>query len=368
MNGLSLHQWWWRTAILVLIAVWRIYQTGRRPSLPSAMITTAFLATAASLVVEAMVHAETDDPDGRPYVLASIQVLILLVAWCATVGYYAHADGTRRGWRIAVGITGFAAVSGVLIVTAAALIPHTIRRGDFQHVEVLRYYVAVFSFFPLAQALSSYLALRTAGRATGALRAALLLAAAGLALLAVAGYMFLADVFIQYGGQHPPQLLAVGERRLYWAGAVLWIVSFGAVAAAHRSRQLAAGGRAVRENRLLRGLLRDLEAMSPPTLAYPRTGHTPLLMRPHAMLLRTRIECRDRLLTLSPLLGEVLAAEERQHPDTVAAALAQLHARHDPTSPARPATPVAILTSEDPGTDPLVELAHSYARTRLVPQ
>ncbi len=152
------------------------------------------------------------------------------------------------------------------------------------------------------------------------------------------------------------------SKMLYFVGTVGWVVSFGAVAAAHRARQLSALWRAIRENRLLRGLLRDLEALSPPALTYPRTGWTPLLMRPHSALLRTRIECRDRLLTLSPHLGEGLDTAERQHPDMVAAALSQLRQRHDSVDLSRPTRPLALLTADTLGTDPLVELARSYTQ------
>ncbi|WP_067721701.1 hypothetical protein [Nocardia yamanashiensis] len=360
MNGLTTAQWWVRSAVFVLIAVWRIYQTGRRPSLPSALITTALLATAANLVLESMAHTENQEPGGRPFVLAAVQALVLLIAWCATCAYYAHSDATTRAWRISVALTGFAALSAVAVITAGTAVPAGTALTDFAAVEVARYYSFVFAFFPLAQAICGYLATRTARRAQGPLRAAMTLAAVSLWALAAAGIAFIADVWIQHAGQQAPAVYTVGERLLYLAGTVGWVVSFGAVAAAHRSRQLVSLWRAIGENRLLRELLHTLEAVSPSALAYPRTGRTPLLLRPHAALSRTRIECRDRLVTISPQLSEDLDAEGCQSPERVAAALNRLRRDPDRTEAIAPVRPVGLLTIESPGTDPLIELARSY--------
>lgn len=362
MNGLTQHQWWWRTVIFVLIAGWRIYQTGRRPSLVSALISIAFVGTAANLVLEALAHDASGDPGGHAYPLAAAQAVVLLVAWCATCGYYAIADATARGRHLSTALIGYACLIGVALIITSAAVPAGTRLSDYAAPGVARYYTVVFAFFPLAQALAGYLAARTAARATGSLRAAMGLAATALWALALAGVMFLADVWIQHGGDRVPHAYAVTERALYLGGDVLWILSFAAVAAAHRSRQLGALWRALGENRQMRTLLHALEAVSPPNLAYPRTGRTPLLMRPHAALLRTRVEARDRLVTVSARLGEHLGEDARQQPDAVAAALAGLRAdRAEPVAAQRVA-PVALLTT-DPGdgTDPLTALARSYA-------
>lgn len=187
------------------------------------------------------------------------------------------------------------------------------------------------------------------------------LASVSLWALAAAGIMFIADMWIQHAGQQPPAVLATGERLVYLLGTLGWVASFAAVAAAHRSRQLTAMWRAVRENQLLHRLLRDLEAMSPPALTYPRTGRTPLMLRPHAGLLRTRIECRDRLVTISPAISDELDPADCQRPDRVAQVLAHLHRRGTAQS-ARPVKPVAILTTGGTGTDELIELARAYAQ------
>ncbi|MEV6340642.1 hypothetical protein AB0M12_38735 [Nocardia vinacea] len=361
MNGLTVHQWWFRAAVFAAIAVWRIYQTGRRPSLVSALITVVILATAANLILESAADAESQKADGRPFIMAAIQAIVLLIAWCATCAYYAHAEATKRGWRISVVVVGFAALTCMLVVAASTTVSPGIRLTDYTSTAVVRYYSAVFAFFPAVQAVSGYLAIRAARRSRNPLRAAMALASVGLWMLALSGWMLIAEMWIQHSWHHPTAALPV-SKMLYFVGTVGWVVSFGAVAAAHRARQLSALWRAIRENRLLRGLLRDLEALSPPALTYPRTGWTPLLMRPHSALLRTRIECRDRLLTLSPHLGEGLDTAERQHPEMVAAALSQLRQRHDSVDLSRPTRPLALLTADTLGADPLVELARSYTQ------
>ncbi len=367
MNGLSLPEWWLRAVVFALIAVWRVHQTARRPSLASALISVIFVGTAANLVLEALAHTENQRADGHPFIASAIQVLTLLIAWCATCAYYAHADGTSPAWRITTIVVGLAAVAAVATIAAGIAVPageplYNFGGNSPLSTEATRYYLVVQCYFPFALAASGYLAARVARRSHGPLRVAMTMAAAGQWLLAMSAPLLVLRIWGDHSGWSLSDLIVRLWVWTYFVGALVWVASFGAVAVAHRSSQLASLRRAWRDTRTLRNLLQDLEDISPHKLAYPRTGRTPLLMRPHAALLRTRIECRDRLVTVSPYLATGLPDGTRQQPVAVAEALARLHHHNTiPDTPTRGPS-VAILTAETPDRDLLAELADCYER------
>ncbi|MFX0581130.1 hypothetical protein [Nocardia nepalensis] len=363
MNGLTLHEWWLRSGIFVLIAVWRIHQSiRRRPSTASVLITIAFIAIAANLVFEALAHVESQQVDGRPYTIVTVQALALMIAWCAACAYYAHADNSTLAKRILIVVFSLAAATFVLLVATGRAVPPGVRLKDYTQPEVVRFFVLEMLFSTAALATGGFLAARVARRSRGSLRAAMALASLGQGMLAAVLPLLFVEVWGQYRDIRVPSVRPLCIA-LYLPGGVLWLLSFGAVAAAHRTKQLTAMRRAIRDNRTLRNLLHDLEAISPAKLSYPRTGWTPLLLQPHSALLRTRIECRDRLLTLSPQLGTELTPHDRQQPDAIARALVRLRARGLAHTPAEPAHPIAILTADgSPHKDWLTELAHSYTR------
>ncbi len=367
MNGLSVSEWWLRAAVFAIVAVWRVHQTVRRPSLASMLISVIFVAIAANMPLEAWAHAESQRVDGRPFIASAIQTLALLVAWCAACAYYAHADGSPLAWRITTVVAVLAVVTAAATIAAGLAVPageplYNFGRTTPISAEVTRYYLLVLSYFPVSLAAGGYLAARTARRSRGPLRVAMAMAAVGQWLLATSSPLLVLRIWAHHSGWNLPGWVVWLWGWAYFAGALIWVASFGAVAAAHRTSQLTSLRRAWRNTRALRHLLHDLEDISPSTLAYPRTGRTPLLMRPHAALLRTRIECRDRLVTISPYLGADLPEGSRQQPVAVAEAIARI--RHHDTIPDTPprAPSVAILTVEGTDRDLLAELADCYTR------
>jgi len=367
MNGLSVTEWWLRSVVFVLIAVWRVHQTARRPSLPSVLVTIAFLGIAANLIFEALAHDESQRADGRPYLAAAVQVLALLIAWCATCAYYAQADGTRLAWRITTIIIGLASLIAVGTVAAGFAIPAGTGLHNFDEqtpvsFEVARFYMIVLVFFPFALAAGGFLAGRVARRSRGPLRVAMAIASIAQWLLAANSPELILQLWFHYHGETLPGSDMPIWLVLYFGGALLWVLSFGAVAAAHRANQIAALRRAWRSGKALRHLLHDLETMSPPALTYPHTGRTPLLMRPHTALLRARVECRDRLVTVSPYIGAELPDDARQRPLEVAEAIAKLHQHNMIPRDLPRIKPVAILTTETSDRDLLAELADCYTR------
>ncbi|WP_157777910.1 hypothetical protein [Nocardia terpenica] len=361
MNGLTMDQWWFRSGVLAVVTLWRVYQTIRRPSVTSALITVGILAVAASFVFEALGNSENLE-GGRPFLPTSVEVLLLMVGWLALGAYYAHAEASRVAWRIVMFLVGLASVSFLLIAVIGFVIPAGINLYNFTVGEVVLYYLAQLLIYPGLNGAVGYLAYRHTRRSRGALRAALTLTTFSLWLLTPMLVVRFIEVWGRYRGIAVPRFITPMWQGMYFCGATLLFVSFIAVAAAHRTKQLADMWRAVHDNRKLRRLLHDLEAISPAHFAYPQTGWTPLLLKPHTARMTARIECRDRLVTLSPHLGAELTPHDCNEPAAVARAIAMLHRSSERPPETLPTQPIAILTEESPESDSLVKLAENYCR------
>ncbi|QIS13952.1 DUF6545 domain-containing protein [Nocardia arthritidis] len=362
-----------RIAVVAIIALWRCWQmTRRRPTTASLIITVAILGSCGSLIFEAIAHAQSRAGTGRVYIMLSLQVICLAIMLVALCAYYAVAADTRQARNLVLLVASIGFIScGIALGLSFQVAPGR-ELWDFQHSDTLRWYFASTLFFPVATAVGGLLAARSARRAFGALRVALGMAAAGLWLLAAVGIV---TPISYWNGRNTPDSLAtvgppgtVGEPLKTFiyvgfnGGCVLVVISWAAVAIAHRARQLREIRDAWRDTRDMRKLRDDLSTVAP-ELSFPRTGWTPLLLKPHAARMTALIECRDRLITLSPRLAAELNPEEYQNPRSVAAALQQLRGIGALHQPSNQVQAVPILTDSGAyGRDQLISLARSYSR------
>jgi hypothetical protein len=188
------------------------------------------------------------------------------------------------------------------------------------------------------------------------LRAALLIGVVGWWVLAAAT-VGIADSLMTGRAPRTPDRLDPVVATAFILGTSLWVISFAAVAAANRAKQIRGLVQARRDAAALSGLLRDMDELAP-GLAFPDTGWTPLLLHAHAARVRHRVEARDRLVMLSPVLAQVLDIDQRQSPREVAEAISRLRRSGSSVAP-RPTVAAPILTMPSVG-DHLTELALKY--------
>ena len=357
---------------VTLIGTWRAYQSVRRPTFTSILVTIAMFATAANVVIEALIVALGRQRGAHPFMWGPVQVAMLMIVWCCICIYYAHAEASRAAWRVVVGVVALSLVDlGILIVVANS-VPAGAVFFDFRRLDVVRYHVLIqLAFFPFACLAACWLAARAARVATGPLKFAMYLASVSQAILCVSSPLRVVTIWLMHEGTSPRSrrvhLILDLSGVCFYGGAVLFVLSFGAVAFAHRTKQLAGIRQAVRDNRRLRPLLATLEAISPANLTYPSTGRTPLLLRPHARLTTTSIEIRDRLLTMSPWLGELLPDDDHDNPTEIAKILADLRDTGIGLVDAddEPRLPVRLLVTDRDDLDTLLGLADElHACTR----
>ncbi|WP_225725491.1 MULTISPECIES: DUF6545 domain-containing protein [unclassified Nocardia] len=362
-----------RIGVVAIIALWRCWQmTRRRPTTASLTITVAILGSCGSLIFEAIAHAQSNAGTGRVYIMLSLQTICLAIMLVALCAYYAAAANARQARNLVVLVAGIGFVTCGIALGLAFQVPPGRELWDFQHSDTLRWYFASTLFFPVATAIGGLLAARAARRTFGALRVALGMAAVGLWLLAGVGIVTPSSY---WNGRNSPDSLAtvgppgtVGEPLKTFmyvgfnAGCVLVVISWAAVAVAHRARQLREMRDAWRDTRAMRKLRDDLSTVAP-ELSFPRTGWTPLLLKPHAARMTALIECRDRLITLSPRLAAELKSDEYENPRSVAAALLQLRDIGALYQPRNQVEAVPILTNSGTyGRDQLIALARNYSR------
>lgn len=362
-----------RIGFVVLIGAWRCWQMTRRPRTPeSTAITAAILTLAASLVFEALAEAQSEHGQ-RAYILAAVQNLFLFGMFAALTAYYAAADGTRKGQSIAWTVATIGTVTAAVNLLAGIAVDPNRRLWDFQHLDSLTYYVTTSVFFPVACAGSSLLAYRIARRSTGPLRPAL-----GLSSIAL-GVLTIVSAFTPYaywvGHRHGiatgtgPQAAFTGALGVFMyvgfiGGCLLLVISFAAVAIAHRGRQLTATWAAWRDVRTLRHLRDDLSLIAPEK-SFPRTGWTPMLLLPHAARVTACIEVRDRLVMVSPALAAELDPADHCNPLAVAGALHRLHNDGIAHKPLQIVPAVPILTAASAGEkDLLIPTARHYAQLK----
>ncbi|MFR9752341.1 hypothetical protein ACL02S_15065 [Nocardia sp. 004] len=336
-------------------------------------ITVAILALGGSLIFEALANAQSDSGSAYTYLTAAIKTVFLFIMFSALTGYYAAADGTDRGRRVAFTVTVIGGISAAAVLGSGVTVTPGRQLWDFQHTDTLTYYVSTAIFFPVACLGAGLLATRLARRALGSLRFALGLGAAALWLLAAVSAFTPYSYWVGYrSGTSSPDgphanidgplgvFLFVG----FIGGCLMLVISFGAVAIAHRTRQLRATWIALFDLRAMRHLRDDLSRVAP-ELSFPRSGWKPIMLRPHTARTTARIECRDRLVRLSPKIAAELDPDDHQNPDAVAAVLYRLYREGSLHQPHESVPAVPILT--DPrtnGRDQLIPLARSYARLR----
>ncbi|KZM75505.1 hypothetical protein [Nocardia terpenica] len=360
-----------RIAVTVLIGVWRCWQmTHRKPTAESLAITVAILAACVAGCLETLSAAQARSVTGRPYITASLQTWTLMIMLVALCVYYAAGHATPAARNLIYTVAGIGAVSAVATLVSGVTVTPGRALWDFEHTDTLTWYFTSALFFPVATFAAGLLAARAARRATGALRVALGLATTGLWILALNGLVMPFGFWSGHRaasiGIGPQDALAEPLKAIvfvgYIVGGVVVVLSWAAVAVAHRTRQLRATWIATLDARAMRRLRDDLGTIGP-YLTFPRAGWTPLLLRPHTARMTARIECRDRLVTFSPRLADELDPAAYQDPDSVAAALVRLRragALYQPDSQVA-AAPILIIPGAD-GRDQLIPLARSYAR------
>ncbi|MGW4354624.1 hypothetical protein ACWELJ_21345 [Nocardia sp. NPDC004582] len=361
-----------RLVPVTLIGAWRGYQSILRPTFTSVLVTIAMAATAANVVIEALIIALGRQRGAHPFLWGPVQVAMLMIVWSCICTYYAHAEASRAAWRVVAGVVTLSLVDLAVLIWVARAVPAGAAFYDFHRPEVVRYHVLIqLAFFPLACMAACWLAARAARAATGPLRFAMWMAAVSQAILTAASPLRVLTILLIQEGTSPRSdsvhLILKLSAVCFYGGATLFVASFGAVALAHRTKQLQGLRRALRDNRRLRPLLAALEEISPANLTYPRSGRTPLLLRPHAALTTTSTEIRDRLLTMSPWLGDLLSAEGHDDPAEIAKVIAEVRDTGiglvDADDDARPA--VQLLAVERSDLDNLLDLADQlHAHTR----